>query len=75
MSLQTISILKTVLFFFTFLFPGYVCVPRAVQSWEEWKKTRKPMLLSHAVTFFMLAVFMYISALIMGIFKMLGYYE
>lgn len=75
MSLETISILKTVLFFFTFLFPAYVCIPKGVQSWEEWKKTRKPMLLSHAVTAFMTAVFLYGLSFVMVLFRWLGYYE
>ena len=75
MSLQTISILKSALFFFMFLFPSYVCIPKAIRFWEEWKKTKKLMLLSHAVTFFMGAIFFYVTALVVTILEVLGYHE
>lgn len=75
MSLQTISLLKSALFFFMFLFPSYVCIPRAIRFWEEWKKTKKSILLSHAVTFFVGAVFFYVTALLITILEVLGYHE
>ena len=75
MGLQTISILKSVVFFIAFLFPPYICIPKGVQLWERWKKTKEPMALSHAVTAFMAAVFFYILALGIVIMRIVGYCE
>ena len=74
MSLQTISILKTALFFFMVLFPSYVCIHKAVRFWEEWKKTNKLVFLSHAVTFFIVTIFFYVTALLITILEVLGYH-
>ncbi len=72
MDLQTISILKSVVFFFCFLFAPYVCVPRGMKLWEQWKKTGHLMTLSHAVTAFAGAFFLYVSALMIVIMRFLG---
>jgi hypothetical protein len=74
MDLQTISILKSVVFFFMFLFPSYVGIPKAVRFWEEWKNTKKLIFLSHAVTFFVGSIFFYVTALLITILEVLGYH-
>lgn len=75
MDLQTISILKSAVFFFMFLFPSYVGIPKGMQHWEEWKKTKKLIFLSHAVTFFVGSIFFYITALLIAILRVVGYHE
>ena len=72
MGLQTISILKSMVFFFAFLFPAFVGIPKGMKYWEQWKKTKKTMFLSGAITFFMGSVFFYIAALIIVIMGFLG---
>jgi hypothetical protein len=72
MDLQTISILKSALFFFCFFFAPYVCIPKGMKLWEEWKKTGHLMTLSHAITAFAGALFLYVAALMIVIMRFLG---
>lgn len=72
MDLQIISILKSVVFFFCFLFAPYVCIPKGMKLWEQWKKTGHLMTLSHAVTAFATAAFLYVSALMIVVMRFLG---
>lgn len=72
MDLQTISILKSAVFFFCFFFAPYVCIPKGMKLLQEWKKTGHLMTLSHAITAFSAAVFLYVSALMIVIMRFLG---
>lgn len=70
--LTFISLSKSLVFFFCFLFPGFVLVPKGLTLWEQWKKTKRPVLLSSAVTCFMGAIFFYIAALLITVRTFLG---
>ena len=72
MDLQIISILKSAVFFFCFLFAPYVCIPKGMKLWEQWKKTKHLITLSHAITAFATAFFLYVSALMIVIMRFLG---
>lgn len=72
MDYQTISILKSLVFFVMFLLPGYIGIPRGIHAWELWKKTKKTIHLSNAVTFFMTASFLYVAALVVMIMRLVG---
>jgi hypothetical protein len=72
MNLQTISILKSVLFFFFLVLPSYIIAPKVLYTWDQWKKTKKTMYLSHTLFFGALSVLSYIAALLIVIMRFLG---
>lgn len=74
MSLETLSVLKSAVFFFMFLFPSYIGIPKGIRFWGEWKKTKKLIFLSHAVTFFVGSIFFYVIALLITILQVVGYH-
>ncbi len=72
MDLQTISILKSVTFIFFLVLPSYIIVPKMLHTWDQWKKTNKPIYLSHTLFFCAVAALSYIAALIIVIMRFLG---
>jgi hypothetical protein len=72
MDLQTISILKSVVFIVMFILPSHLFLPKGVYFWQQWKKTGKVSHLSNAVASGMLVVFFYIGALVIAVMRLVG---
>ncbi|MBX7066487.1 MAG: hypothetical protein K1X28_04595 [Parachlamydiales bacterium] len=72
MDLQTISILKSAVFIFLLILPSYIIVPKMLYTWDQWKKTKKTIYLSHTLMFVSVAALSYIGALMIVIMRFLG---
>lgn len=72
MDLQTVSILKSVMFGFFLVLPSYIIVPKMLSNLDQWKKTNKTIYLSHTLLFGSVAILSYIAALLIVIMRFLG---
>jgi hypothetical protein len=72
MDLQTISVLKTVIFVFFLALPSYIITPKILYTWGQWQKTKKTIYLSHTLFFGAVAVLSYIAALFIVIMRFFG---
>lgn len=59
MDYYIISILKSLTFIGMFVIATYLCIPKAIISWELWKKTKKSVHLSNTVASIAAAFFFY----------------
>lgn len=72
MSLQTISIVKSLVFIFCFMLPPWFLIPKGMKYWEQWKKTKRPVLLSASLSAFMGAIYLFFMGLLITIMRFWG---
>lgn len=72
MSLQTISILKSLIHIFMVALPSYILVPKGIAYWKQWRITEKTMYFSNALMLLALAALSYIGAVVILIMRLLG---
>lgn len=58
MSLEMVSILKSLAFIAMFLIATYLCIPNAIKFWFLWKETKKQKNLSIAINYLIGAFFL-----------------
>lgn len=72
MDYHIISVLKSVTFILMLVLPSYLIVPKGLRAWELWKKTTKPIYLSHFLLCMSTAFLSYAAALVVTIMRILG---
>jgi len=73
MDYHTISALKSLVFIAMFVIASHLCIPKAIHSWELWKKTKKSVHLSNAVASVAAAFFFYSADFVIMVMRLIGW--
>lgn len=68
----TISLSKSLLFVGMFVIASHLCIPKAIRSWELWKKTKKTVYFSNTVASIAAAFFFYSADFIILVMRLIG---
>lgn len=73
MDYHIISVLKSFTWLGIFAMATYLFIPKGIQAWELWKKTKKPIHLSNAIGSMMLAFLAYSADFVIMVMKLVGW--